>query len=77
MNTERLKYLRIYLIQESEKWKNFGISDIKFIKINEKEQIQESLPSFSFQLPYKGVNTAISANFIINKEEINQIVFDY
>lgn len=74
MNTERLKFLRIYLFQESEKWKSFEISDVKFIKLNEKELIQESCPSFKFQLPNKGTSINALGNFIIDKEENNNIV---
>jgi hypothetical protein len=74
MNTERLKFLRIYLYQESEKWKSYGISDVKFIKLNEKEIIQESFPSFQFQLPNKGNNNNSLGNFIIDKEENYNIV---
>jgi len=74
MNTERLKFLRIYLFQESEKWKSYAISDVKFIKLNEKELNQESFPSFQFQLPNKGMNNNALGNFILDKEENDNIV---
>lgn len=74
MNTERLKFLRIYLYQESEKWKTYTISDIKFIKLTEKELTTESHNSFQFQLANKGSNNNITGNFIIDKEENNNIV---